>query len=255
MARLVAALFQACRILPGLCCLLAGLAAGLLACCLGLAGTRLALLLPLPGIGLAGQGIETALLGLLGPALPLRQGLALQLFAALLTRFGLGQGGIDLLALLLAAGFGIRNRLACRAAGLFQIFLCIGQQAVGKTIAPVLAGRDGGRFGLLELFKLAGQGVELSCHVARFRLDDTALILTILGQLALIGGFQLGLSARDGGQLLRIPVDDIRIAGRKTQGVVLFRVSDSEKVVSVTRLGDDQEEGANGANGADKPAS
>jgi DNA gyrase subunit A len=56
----------------------------------------------------------------------------------------------------------------------------------------------------------------------------------------------------DGGQLLRIPVDDIRIAGRKTQGVVLFRVSDSEKVVSVTRLGDDQEEGANGA---EKPAS
>src|SRR5690606_14931541 len=141
---------------------------------------------------------------LLGPALPLRQGLALQLFAALLARCGLGQGGLDLLVLLLAAGFGIRNRLACRAAGLFQIFLCIGQQAVGKTIAPVLAGRDGGRFGLLEQFKLAGQGVELGRHVARCRLDDAALILTILGQLALVGGFQLGLSARDGGELLRL---------------------------------------------------
>jgi DNA gyrase subunit A len=51
----------------------------------------------------------------------------------------------------------------------------------------------------------------------------------------------------DGGQMLRIPVDDIRIAGRKTQGVVLFRVSDGERVVSVSRLTDDQEDGANGA--------
>ena len=51
----------------------------------------------------------------------------------------------------------------------------------------------------------------------------------------------------DGGQVLRIPVGDIRIAGRKTQGVVLFRVSEGEKVVSVTRLGDDQEDGAAGA--------
>ncbi|MBL8697480.1 MAG: DNA gyrase subunit A [Alphaproteobacteria bacterium] len=50
----------------------------------------------------------------------------------------------------------------------------------------------------------------------------------------------------NGGQLLRIPVDDIRIAGRKTQGVVLFRVAEDEKVVSVTRLGDDSEENGNG---------
>ena len=51
----------------------------------------------------------------------------------------------------------------------------------------------------------------------------------------------------DGGQVLRIPVADIRIAGRKTQGVVLFRVSEGERVVSVSRLGEDQDEGANGA--------
>ena len=40
----------------------------------------------------------------------------------------------------------------------------------------------------------------------------------------------------DGGQLIRIPVDDIRIAGRKTQGVTLFKVEGSERVMSVTRL-------------------
>ena len=46
----------------------------------------------------------------------------------------------------------------------------------------------------------------------------------------------------DGGQLIRCPVDDIRIAGRRTQGVVLFKVAEGERVVSVTGLtevGDD----------------
>ena len=46
----------------------------------------------------------------------------------------------------------------------------------------------------------------------------------------------------DGGKLIRMPVDDIRIAGRKTQGVILFRTADDEKVVSVTKL--DADDGA-----------
>lgn len=49
----------------------------------------------------------------------------------------------------------------------------------------------------------------------------------------------------DGGKLIRMPVADIRIAGRKTQGVILFRTAENEKVVSVTWLdadaGDDEE--------------
>ena len=49
----------------------------------------------------------------------------------------------------------------------------------------------------------------------------------------------------DGGKLIRMAVDGIRIAGRKTQGVILFRMVDNEKVVSVTKLeadeGDDEE--------------
>ncbi len=40
----------------------------------------------------------------------------------------------------------------------------------------------------------------------------------------------------DAGQLIRIPVGDIRIAGRNTQGVTLFRTAKDEHVVSVTRL-------------------
>jgi DNA gyrase subunit A len=54
------------------------------------------------------------------------------------------------------------------------------------------------------------------------------------------------------GQLIRIPVDDIRIAGRATQGVTLFRVEEGERVMSVTRLGDENDtENAPGGNGGD----
>ena len=42
----------------------------------------------------------------------------------------------------------------------------------------------------------------------------------------------------DGGQLIRTPVDDIRVAGRNTQGVTIFRTRESERVVSVGRIED-----------------
>ena len=42
----------------------------------------------------------------------------------------------------------------------------------------------------------------------------------------------------DAGQLIREPVDDIRIAGRRTQGVTLFDVEGEERVASISRLQD-----------------
>ena len=47
----------------------------------------------------------------------------------------------------------------------------------------------------------------------------------------------------DSGKLIRMPVEDIRIAGRKTQGVILFRTADDEKVMSVTWLDADEGDG------------
>jgi DNA gyrase subunit A len=46
----------------------------------------------------------------------------------------------------------------------------------------------------------------------------------------------------DRGQLIRCPVDDIRIAGRSTQGVVVFKMGEGERVVSVSHLPDTSEE-------------
>ncbi|MEM1379253.1 MAG: DNA gyrase subunit A [Pseudomonadota bacterium] len=52
----------------------------------------------------------------------------------------------------------------------------------------------------------------------------------------------------DGGQLIRTPIDDIRIAGRNTQGVTILKTREGEKVVSVEGVGeaggdDDEVEG------------
>jgi DNA gyrase subunit A len=50
----------------------------------------------------------------------------------------------------------------------------------------------------------------------------------------------------DSGQLIRCPVDDIRITGRNTQGVRVFRLPEDARVVSVARLGDEAGNGVNG---------
>ena len=46
----------------------------------------------------------------------------------------------------------------------------------------------------------------------------------------------------DGGQLIRCPVDGIRIAGRATQGVIVFKTADEEKVVAVEGISEVDDE-------------
>jgi DNA gyrase subunit A len=58
----------------------------------------------------------------------------------------------------------------------------------------------------------------------------------------------------DGGQLIRCPVDDVRIAGRNTQGVRIFKTDSEEKVVSVERIPDDGSGEAGDSEDADPPA-
>lgn len=55
----------------------------------------------------------------------------------------------------------------------------------------------------------------------------------------------------DGGQVIRCPVDDIRIAGRSTQGVIIFKLGEGEKVASVAHL---PESGPNEAGPEEGPA-
>ena len=53
------------------------------------------------------------------------------------------------------------------------------------------------------------------------------------------------MAVTDGGQLIRFPVDTVRIASRSSRGVRLIRLNEGENVVAVVRIqdaGDDGEE-------------
>jgi DNA gyrase subunit A len=59
----------------------------------------------------------------------------------------------------------------------------------------------------------------------------------------------------DGGMVIRCPVNDIRIARRRSQGVVIFKVGDGERVVSVARLPEEAGENGDEATGDSGPQS
>ena len=71
--------------------------------------------------------------------------------------------------------------------------------------------------------------------VASFSIDDGDQIMLVT----------------DGGMVIRCPVHDIRIVRRGSAGVVIFRVGEGERVVSVARLPDVAEENGDGAADAD----
>ncbi|MBP2229295.1 DNA gyrase subunit A [Azospirillum agricola] len=50
----------------------------------------------------------------------------------------------------------------------------------------------------------------------------------------------------NGGQVIRMPLHDVRVAGRKTLGVTLFRVGAEERVVSVASIAEDEAENGQG---------
>ena len=50
----------------------------------------------------------------------------------------------------------------------------------------------------------------------------------------------------NGGQLIRCPVEGIRIAGRGTQGVIVFDTAEGERVVSVERISEEEAAGEDG---------
>lgn len=65
---------------------------------------------------------------------------------------------------------------------------------------------------------------------------------------------QLMLTSKDG-MMVRIPVKDIRIQGRSTMGVTIMKLNEGDKVVSVAKIieNDDEDEEENGSDGSEQP--
>ncbi|MDP3658895.1 DNA gyrase subunit A [Phenylobacterium sp.] len=115
-----------------------------------------------------------------------------------------------------------------------EFILTVSTEGFGKRTSAYDYRRTGrGGQGLIahDLTKRGGR------LVASFPVDDGDQLLLVT----------------DAGQLIRTPVSQVRIAGRNTQGVTIFRTAQDEHVVSVERLADAGEEPEDDVAEGDEP--
>jgi len=103
--------------------------------------------------------------------------------------------------------------------GAEEILLTVSSEGFGKRTSAYdfrRTGRGGQGLAAQDLSKRGGR------LVGSFPVDESDQILLVTDQ----------------GQLIRVPVSQIRVAARNTQGVTIFRTAQDEHVVSVERLAD-----------------
>ena len=101
-----------------------------------------------------------------------------------------------------------------------QVILTVSENGYGKRTSSFeyrVTGRGGKGITAMAVTKRNGP------LVASFPVEDKDQIMLVT----------------NGGQLIRCPVDGIRLAGRATQGVIVFNTADDEQVVAVERVSDD----------------
>ena len=110
-----------------------------------------------------------------------------------------------------------------------QFVLTVSEKGFGKRSSSYdfrTSGRGGKGIRATDTSKTA----EIGEQVALFPIEDKDQIMLVT----------------DGGVLIRVPVDGIRIASRATKGVTIFSTGKGEKVVSVERISEpegEEEEG------------
>ena len=117
-----------------------------------------------------------------------------------------------------------------------QLLLTVTNKGFGKRTSAYeyrVSGRGGQGVTNMALTKKNGGEV-----VATFPVTDSHQIMLVSDQ----------------GQLIRTPVENIRVTGRSAQGVTVFKVADDENVVSVAWLIQDEEEAAADAENAEAAA-
>lgn len=111
-------------------------------------------------------------------------------------------------------------------AGMDELILTIAANGYGKrTSAYEYTIRNRGGQGITNITLDSGGRADNSVVASFPVINDEQLVIV-----------------SDQGQMIRTSVEDIRIAGRSTRGVIVFRVGDKEKVVSVSPLSDNNEE-------------
>ncbi|WP_040621170.1 DNA gyrase subunit A [Rhodovulum sp. PH10] len=112
-----------------------------------------------------------------------------------------------------------------------QFVLTVSERGFGKRTSSYeyrTTGRGGK--GIVAMDNRMRSGAirpRIGCLVASFPVEESDELMLVT----------------DGGQLIRCPVAQISIKGRKTQGVIVFDTAEGEKVVSVERLSEHEAEG------------
>ncbi|WP_413697783.1 DNA gyrase subunit A [Pseudovibrio sp. SPO723] len=118
-----------------------------------------------------------------------------------------------------ANGAGISQERYIEMSAAEQIILTISEEGYGKRTSSFeyrTTGRGGKGIVAMAVNQRNGQ------LVSSFHCEESDEIMLVT----------------NGGQLIRCPVNGIRIAGRSTQGVIVFKTSKGEKVVAVERISD-----------------
>jgi DNA gyrase subunit A len=106
-----------------------------------------------------------------------------------------------------------------------QFVLTVSEKGYGKRSSSYdfrISGRGGKGIRATDTSKTT----EIGELVAAFPIEETDQIMLV----------------SDGGQLIRVPVNGIRIASRATKGVTIFSTAADEKVVSVERISEPEDE-------------
>ncbi len=107
-----------------------------------------------------------------------------------------------------------------------QFVLTVSEKGFGKRTSSYdfrVSGRGGKGIKATDVSKTD----EIGNLVAAFPIDDADQIMLVSNK----------------GQLIRVPVDNVRIASRSSKGVTIFRTGDDENVVSVERISEPEEDG------------
>jgi DNA gyrase subunit A len=123
------------------------------------------------------------------------------------------------------AGYALTNERYIEMSAQEQFVLTISENGYGKRTSSFeyrITGRGGKGIVAMAVNERNGD------LVSSFPVEETDQIMLVT----------------DGGQLIRCPVNGIRVAGRGTQGVIVFNTADGEKVVSVERVSEPEGEEA-----------
>ena len=116
-----------------------------------------------------------------------------------------------------------------------QFILTVSENGFGKRTSSYeyrVTGRGGK--GIVAM-TVNGRNGQL---IASFPVENTDQIMLVTGS----------------GQLIRVPIDGIRVAGRSTQGVTIFKTAEDEKVVSVEHIDGSEDDECETENDSDNEA-